>query len=178
MNKSNKKLDLPWHTVEKAIGQEITWLKDVIDTRGQEGVLSVPKEINKWAGNYYLYRLIAILIVSGQIKAREISSDHLWGEIDYPEIEKLHKHGKGWHIKMMNIIDDYFKSQDYDITVEPNTYHGRADLGVFRRGKKDLYVEVGTIDIYKLCVNLHFMKNFIFIVVHAVKENIRVFLTI
>ena len=165
MNRSNKELDLPWHIVEKAIDKEITWLKEVIDTRSKEGVLSVPKEINKWAGNYYLYRLIAVLIVSGQIKAKEINSDHLWGEIDYSEIKKLHKHGKGWHIKMMNIIDDYFKSQGYDITVEPNMHHGRADLGVFKQNKKDLYVEVGTIDIYKLCVNLHFMKNFVLIIV-------------
>ena len=42
----------------------------------------------------------------------------------------------------MNIIDNYFKSQGYDITVEPNTHHGRADLGIFKQNKKDLYVEV------------------------------------
>ena len=83
---NKQKTDLPWHVVENAIDKEITWLKQVIDTHSKEGVLSVSKEINKWAGNYYLYRLMAILIVSGQIKARQINSDHLWGDINYSEV--------------------------------------------------------------------------------------------
>lgn len=111
-----------------------------------------------------MYRLIAILIVSGQIRATEISSSFLWGDNDN-NFEKVHKHGKEWHSNMMNNIDNYFKKQGYDITTEPQLHHGRADLGVFKKDKKDMYVEVGTTSIYKLCLNLYFMKDFVILIV-------------
>lgn len=157
------KKNLPWHIVEKQIHKEIDWLKRVIDTRDKEQMLPTPEGINKWSSNYYLYRLVAILIVSGKIKAREIKSSNLWGK--NKNIKKVHRHGKAWHKKMMNIIDNYFKVQEYNITTEPNLHQGRADLGIFKKNKKDLYIEVGTTAVYKLCINLHFMKNCIILVV-------------
>ena len=153
-----KSENLAWHIVEKEIHKEIEWLKKSIDIMGKAENSPIPSE-------YYLYRLIAILIVSGQIKAREITSDNLWGGLSYAKIEKVHKHGKAWHRKMMDIIDKYFKDQNYDIVTEPNLHNGRADLGIFKKDKKDLYIEVGTTSIYKLCLNLHFMKDIIILIV-------------
>ena len=37
---------------------------------------------------------------------------------------------------------------------EPDVYGGRADLGVFKKGKPNLYIEVGTTSLYKLWLNL------------------------
>jgi hypothetical protein len=153
-----KSENLSWHIVEKEIHKEIEWLKKSIDIMGKAENSPIPSE-------YYLYRLIAILIISGQIKAREITSNDLWGKLKYKKIEKVHKHGKDWHRKMMNIIDKYFKDQNYDIVTEPNLHNGRADLGIFKKDKKDLYIEVGTTSIYKLCLNLHFMKDIIILIV-------------
>ena len=161
MNKMINK-NLSWHIVEKKINEEIDWLRKVIHVNNDEAGLVTNREISKWATNYFLYRLIAILIVSGQIKAREINSANLWGK---GLVDKVHRHGKEWHSRMMDKIDDYFRSQGYEITTEPHTHQGRADLGVFMKGKKDLYVEVGTISLYKLCLNLHFMKDCIILLV-------------
>ncbi|MDP2812690.1 MAG: hypothetical protein Q8O32_03285 [bacterium] len=161
----NHNKGLPWHIVEKRIHEEIDWLKKVIDVVEEENNLDTALGMGRWAINYYLYRLIAILIVNGQIKAKEINSRNLWGDGDITNIDKTHRHGQEWHVNMMNIIDNYFKKQNYLVSTEPNLYHGRADLGIFMENKKDLYVEVGTTSIYKLCLNLHFMKDNIFLIV-------------
>jgi len=66
---------------------------------------------------------------------------------------------------MMDVIDRYFGIQGYEVVTEPHLNSGRADLGVFMDGKKDLYVEVGTTSVDKLTVNLASMPNCVFLLV-------------
>lgn len=175
MSKIISKTELPWHIVEKAINDEIFWLKEVIHTRDKIDLPISSEEISIWATNYYLYRLIAILIVSGIIKAREIKSMpnyDLWdGLTKSVSLPISARHGQEWHRKMIDIIEHYFKSQEYEVTIEPFLNHGRADLGVFKDRKKNLYVEVGTTSLDKLCLNLSTMKESIFLLV-AVEDKI------
>lgn len=66
---------------------------------------------------------------------------------------------------MMDVLDHYFTAQGFEVTTEPNLNVGRSDLGVFAKGKKPLYVEVGTISVYKLLANLSTMGSAIFLLV-------------
>lgn len=156
-----------WHEVEKQIHKEILWLKDNIITFDKIKPPSASLEFNKWSTSYYLYRLIAISIVNGKIKAREINSkgnNDLWdGLTKSSGIPIKAKHGKEWHRNMIDVIEKYFKKDGFEVTIEPSLNYGRADLGVFKEGKKNLYVEVGSVSIYKMCINLHAMKDSIFL---------------
>lgn len=139
---------LPWDIVEKAITEEIKWLKNTI-------VESPFKNKNNPFGlcKNCIYRQIAILIVSGKIKAKDIKSTvSLWGKEKLPSLYK--PHGKEWHTEMMNLVASYFKSKGCDITLEPWLNIGRADLGVYKKGKRDLFVEIESISLPKLLFNL------------------------
>ena len=161
--------NLPWHDVEKSIHKEITWLKNVIDTQENLNFLFAPEQVDKWSSYYFIYRLIAIAIVRGDIKAREINAKNnqdLWDGLTktFSEPSKA-KHGQDWHKRMIDILDKYFTDQDYEVSIEPNLFHGRADLGIHKKGKKNIYIEVGKTSIYKLCVNLLNMKECIILLV-------------
>ena len=155
-----RRTDLPWHIVEKKISDEISWLKKLIASWGSRDSCQHCDE--------FAYRQIALMIVSGKIKARKLDNykANFWGESSKLGDTK-HKHGKEWHQGMMNMIDTYFTTQGFDVTTEPILNNGRADLGVFYYGKKDLYVEVGTVSIYKMWINLSTMKNCIFLCIPA-----------
>ena len=158
MNLAKKTSELPWHTVEKAISKEITWLKSLITSFGYHTSCRHCEE--------HAYRQLALLIITGKIKAREIKNKKgsFWGDfLKDKDIKIFHKHGKDWHQKMMSIINQYFSSQGFDVTTEPNLNNGRADLGIFSLGMKDLYIEVGTVSIYKMWINLSTMKNCVFL---------------
>jgi hypothetical protein len=166
---NNIQKSISWDETEKVIHKEISWLKNVIDSVEKSGHLFAPEEIDKWSAYYYIYRLIAMPIVRGDIKAREINAKNnqdLWDGLtkSFNEPQKA-KHGQEWHAKMMDVIEKYFADQGYEVITEPMLNNGRADLGVFMAGKKNLYVEVGTTSIYKLCVNLTTMKDSIFLIV-------------
>lgn len=47
---------------------------------------------------------------------------------------------------------------------EPNLYWGRADLGVYKKRRHALFIEVGTVSLLKLFINLRSMRNFIYLV--------------
>jgi len=53
----------------------------------------------------------------------------------------------------------------YKVIREPNLYWGRADLEVYKQGEKLLFIEVGTISLFKLWTNLKLMKNCIYLIV-------------
>jgi len=66
---------------------------------------------------------------------------------------------------MMDVIYEYFKSQNYKIILEPIFNYGRANLEIYSSSNKPLYIEVGTVSLYKLWYNLSTMKNVSFLVV-------------
>lgn len=66
---------------------------------------------------------------------------------------------------MMDVLDHYFTALGFEVTTEPNLNVGRSDLGVFAEGKKPLYVEIGTVSVYKLLANLSTMGGAIFLLV-------------
>lgn len=158
---------LSWEIVENAINEEIKWLKETI--------LEFPNLDNRKDCKSCIYRNLAIKIVSGKIKAREIkSSISLFGKNKSFLIGK--PHGKEWHSETMKLIATYFESLGYDITIEPNLNMGRADVGVYKNGKRNLFIEVGTTSLPKLLHNLTTMEGTDFLLVidskHAVEFSI------
>ncbi len=152
-----KSKSLTWEVVEKAISKEINWLRRTI--------IKTPYRKENEFCDECIYRRIAILIVSGKIKAKDIKSRVcLWGNQNLlPQEGK--KHGKEWHSRMMKLISEYFKSSGYDVTIEPKLNMGRADLGIYKENERDLFVEIGTISLYKLLFNLESMEGSDFLLV-------------
>lgn len=141
---------LPWDLVEKAINKEIEWLDETIEDS--------PFNREEKFCDECIFRKIAILILSGKIKAKDIkSSVSLWGKDSSFIIGK--SHGKEWHSEMMRLLASYFKSLEYEVAIEPNLSFGRADLGIYKKGKRNLYIEVGTVSISKLLFNLKSMEG-------------------
>jgi len=60
---------------------------------------------------------------------------------------------------MMDVITEYFESQGFEVIPEPLLNKGRADLGIYKDGHMDLFVEVGTTSAYKLWWNLQMLMN-------------------
>jgi len=160
---------LPWDIVEKAINREIKWLKETLPIRSDTGILSFMEGRESKCDNCnYTYRKIALQIIKGKIKAREIKAlegEDLWDGLTKTVNKSIHKHGRDWHRMMMNVIDQYFTSQGYEVNTEPYLNYGRADLGIYKEGKRFLFVEIGTLSIYKLWVNLQTLKDVIFLIV-------------
>lgn len=160
-----KSKSLPWDVVEKAINKEVKWLKTIIETSPHD------KEICKNC----IFRRLAILILSGKIKAKDIKSTvYLWGEEKLLPINK--PHGKEWHAKIMNLVHNYFKSLSYNVIVEPNLNMGRADLGVYKKNERNLFIEIGTVSAPKLLFNLESMEGSDFLLIidekHAVEFSV------
>ena len=59
----------------------------------------------------------------------------------------------------MNVIAEYFENHGFEVVPEPFFNKGRADLGIYKDGYLDLFVEVGTTSAYKLWWNLQMMTN-------------------
>jgi len=157
-NKNNSNF-LPWHIVEKAILKEMAWLESTIP----EAPFSKEKQFGLC--KRCIYRQIAILIVSGKVKAKEIKSTvSLFGKKN--SFLKFKKpHGKEWHQEMMGLVSNYFKSQGYKVEIEPKLVMGRADLGVYKKHKRDLFIEIGSVSLPKLLVNLKSMEGSDFLLV-------------
>lgn len=159
---AKKSKSLPWDVVEKGIAKEIQWLKETIPQ----------KTYGKYKSDYCtncIFRQIAILIISGKIKARDIKSTiSLWGE---KKLSSLYKpHGSKEHAELMHLVASYFKTFGYGITLEPHLNMGRADVGVYKKGRRPLFAEVGTISLYKLLVNLKSMEGSDFLIVLSKKH--------
>jgi len=147
---------LPWHIVEEAVNREIEWLERVIDQ-------IVIGRVRGCDDCRYTYRKIALLIVTGKIKAREfIARDghDLWDDLTQKHgLEKSARHGGDWHRRMMDVITEYFRNQGFEVISEPSLSQGFADLGVYGDGHMDLFVEVGGTSLHKLWRNLQMLTN-------------------
>jgi len=155
--KSIQKRSFPWHDIEKNINNEIKWLKNNIFVLPKE-FKGRPLSLN----DDYFLRKIAILIVSGRIKAKEIRTKKLdmFGSLTKKEnVQKISRHGRQWHKKMMDAVHEYFKSQGYRVVLEPILDYGRADLGIYQNHHNPLYIEVGTTSLFKTWYNLSIMKD-------------------
>lgn len=139
-----------WQEIEKNINDTKRFLKNNIE----------PSPFNQEDSiccRDCILRYISILIVSGRVKAIKISSDgNLWSPYNIDFDSETKHHGSEWHNSMINKINSYFLLKGYLTEKEPNLYFGKADVCV-----KDLniYVEVGTVNIYKLLINLIKLKN-------------------
>ncbi|MCD6500707.1 tyrosine-type recombinase/integrase [bacterium] len=156
---------LPWNIVETSINKEITWLKDNIsilpESYKQKHLLINCDEC--------LLRKLAILITSGKVETTRFKAKKgkdLWsGLTKQKKIQKISKHGEEWHRRMIDVISHYFRLQHYKTLTEPILNYGRADLGVYSNSKNPLYIEVGTVSLYKLWYNFLTMKNSYFLLV-------------
>jgi hypothetical protein len=148
MDKSTKN-NLSWLEVEKAVLEEIGWLKNNI----------LPYQPNKNLLDYsddLFYRLIAILIVSGKVKVLEYSYINQ-DKSGLSDLDK--KHGSDWHDGMINYLAELFSQKGYIIDKsEPKLFYGHADLKI-KKNSFIFYFEVDTINIFKLYINLFMMKN-------------------
>jgi hypothetical protein len=149
-------MGLPWHTVERAINGEIEWLKRAIEQ-------TVIGKVPGCDDCRYTYRKIALLIVTGRITAKEMiarGGHDLWDDLTQKHgIKKSARHGGIWHRKMMDVLNEYFTKQGFEVISEPFISQGRADLGIYKEGYIDLFVEVGDTSAYKLWWNLQVMAN-------------------
>ena len=59
----------------------------------------------------------------------------------------------------MDVITQYFESQGFEVIPEPFLSKRRADLGIYKGGHMDLFVEVGTTSAHKLWWNLQTLTN-------------------
>jgi len=155
-----------WDTVEKKIQEEMDWLESNINTFSNE-----EKTAPKGCRECFLRR-IAILIVSGQVKAKEITKNpplkSFWLNKKLNRTNRLKKrHGSDWHKETMDKIENHFLSLGFNVVREPDISGGRADLGVFKKGKPNLYIEVGTTSFFKLWLNLARKRvlNFTYLIV-------------
>ncbi len=154
-----------WNKVEKFIEKEIDWLQQKIPTAKKRSQLWLPFD------DFPFLRKIAILIVSGKIKACEINANNkkgLWNKNSKNYFLNFKQHGKEWHIELMKKIFGYFLEpfKEERIIIEPILHFGRADLGIILNSWKNLYIEIGTISsFFKLWYNLSTLKNCIFLIV-------------
>jgi len=156
MNRKSAEMGLPWHIVEEAVNRESEWLRRVIVQMSTEKVPGCDE-------CRYTFRKIALLIIPGRIKAKEfIARDghDLWDDLTQKHgVKKSARHGGSWHRRMMDVITEYFENQGFEVIPEPFLNKGRADLGIYKDGYTDLFVEVGNISAYKLWWNLQMLTN-------------------
>jgi hypothetical protein len=60
---------------------------------------------------------------------------------------------------MMNLITEYFEKQGFEVVSEPFLSNGRSDLGIYKDGYTDLFIEIGTTSAYKLWWNLQTLMD-------------------
>jgi len=163
---ANKKINnnqaLSWHIVEDKIISEINWLMRNIDIYKDK---DCPIDVCRSC----LLRKIAIMIVSGQIQATKLNktsiSKSFWSKTKKDYNHKKIFHGNDWHQKTMRTIENHYLSKGYHVIREQNLHWGRADLGVYKKNKADLLIEVGTTSFYKIWYNLQTMHKFIYLIV-------------
>ncbi|MDD4901836.1 MAG: hypothetical protein PHE24_01745 [Patescibacteria group bacterium] len=141
---------IDWNEAEKAISDEIEFLKNNISQSPFEQNDPIKCE-------YCLLRKIAIFIVSGKMKLKKISylNNSIWQAKNNLNTDNLKKHGGNWHNDLISTIEKYFLTNGIKVEKEPALYYGRADLGT----DKNVFIEVGTTNLYKLYLNLSFLKN-------------------
>lgn len=174
MHHDTSNASLSWKTVETNIHNEMRWLDDAIDTFHRDA----RDTSNNPVCRRCLLRSIAIMIVLGDVGAQEIRRPHssFWSASASPpplsadtqrENGREIHHGARWHRETMMRIEEHFLSQGFRVEREPYLTYGRADLGVYQEHIPPLFVEVGTTSLYKICMNLEKMNNFVYLIVPA-----------
>jgi hypothetical protein len=111
----------------------------------------------------YTFRKIALLIVTGRITAKELIArvgHDLWDDLTRKHgIKKSARHGGSWHMRMMDVLTEYFTKQGFEVIPEPSLSQGHADLGIYKDGHMDLFIEIGDTSPYKLWWNLQMLTN-------------------
>ena len=166
---------LPWHIVEAAILREKQWLISTLDfAQERKNIEDISSFTDKLSRDEMLRR-ISISIVNGNIRAREIKSksiNGLWTDDfrirNWQFGSKDERHGGEWHRAMMTLIKKYFIEEGYDVINEPYLTLGRADLGVYREGETNIYIEIGTTTLLKTWINLHTIQHSTFLFVPSV----------
>jgi len=156
---------LLWADVEVAVEKEMLWL--------EKNISVLPEEYK--SGHHFikchecLYRKIAILIVGGRLRATEFfsKSKNIIKETSDIKLSSFTiSHGQEWHKRMMAKTSFYFQEIGCRIVVEPILNYGRADLGIIKLDKKlPIYIEIGTVSIFKLWYNFLTMKNCTFLLI-------------
>ncbi len=159
---------LPWHEVEQAILKEERWLQEVFDFGPYSHKDDTPMPPN--LSNDKMLRQIAIAVVNGTIQAKEIlaaEENGLWLKPDasIAQLETSERHGGHWHQSMMGIVKQHFVDTGFEVINEPYLSLGRADLGVYKDGYPDLFVEIGTTSLFKTWFNTKTMTDSIFLFV-------------
>jgi len=112
--------------------------------------------------NDCILRYISVLIVSGKIKVNKINhKDNFWSPSIIDPNSEIKHHGSDWHNRKIEEINGYFLLKNYTTKKEPNLHYGRADLGI---SGLNIFIEVGTVNFYKLLINCIQMKNCVIIV--------------
>jgi len=157
------KESLSWDKVEKLIQDEMRWLDSSVSTFFTEAKDTAGRPICK---NCVL-RKIALLIIYGEVEAKEITKENGLKDFWKPGVihTKGKKHGQEWHSSTMAKIESHFLSQNFEVEKEPDLNWGRADLGAYKKENPPLLIEVGTTSLYKICMNLSDMKNFVYLLV-------------
>jgi len=68
----------------------------------------------------------------------------------------------------MNVVRKHFEKNGFEVISESFLNFGRADLGVYKEGVPNLYIEIGTTSLFKTWLNLHSMPNSVFLFVPTV----------
>jgi hypothetical protein len=105
--------------------------------------------------NDCLFRQLALLLMTKDIKVKKVEFQKNILPDDY-EFKKEKKHGADWHNKKIENIGHYFVSNGYEVHNEPNLFLGKSDLYI---PYFSLFIEVGTVGLYKLFYNLLKMEK-------------------
>ncbi|HZJ41748.1 MAG TPA: hypothetical protein VFD51_01905 [Patescibacteria group bacterium] len=138
-----------WNDVEKQINIEVNFLKNNLD-------LSPFTQNDAINCNDCLFRLISILIVSGKIKVEKVFVNNSFFGKENDSITDQKRHGSHWHSNKMLSIKKYLKIHNLVTVDEKKLLYGRSDLYI---AKKNIFIEIGTINLYKLYVNLLNMQD-------------------
>lgn len=174
-----KEKGLEWHVVERALAVEKAWILKSFDF-GQENRKHTSEEFTASLSRNEMLRQIGLLILRGTIRARELVSEKpngLWSDdLEWSHGHITERHGGEWHRAMMSIIKKHFEESGFKVVNEPALLWGRADLGVYKEGYKDILIEIGSTSLFKTWVNTHMMRNCLFLFVpsttHAIEFDI------
>ncbi len=110
-----------------------------------------------------VFRKIAILISAKIIRAYRARISDIWPGFYFDMSgQNFSRHGKEWHRKMIDAVGQYHKKNGAEISIEPVLDYGRADLGITN---KNIYIEIGTVSVFKIWYNLMVMPECTFILV-------------
>jgi len=157
-----------WNSVENFLNKEIVWLKQSISLL-PDGYRKNPPFIQC---DNCLFRKIATLLIGGVIKATDITVNKALLNDSLPV--KKHFHGKEWHGKLLAELYNYFKKAGLKVETEPVINYGRADLGFYDEiSKRNVYIEIGTVSLYKVWYNLASMNNIIILLIPSESKIIK-----